>query len=68
MEFADSAQFEEVAYLLVHERLPDRAELAGYKRRLRALRGLRQAARLPLGLQRPLPRPRPRPSAPRTPG
>jgi 2-methylcitrate synthase len=40
MEFADSAQFEEVAHLLVHERLPDRAELAGYKRRLRALRGL----------------------------
>ena len=40
MEFADSAEFEEIAHLLVHERLPDRAELAAYKRRLRALRGL----------------------------
>ena len=40
MEFADSAEFEEIAHLLVHERLPDRAELDRYKRRLRALRGL----------------------------
>ncbi|MFN8838266.1 MAG: citrate/2-methylcitrate synthase, partial [Burkholderiales bacterium] len=36
MEFADSAQFEEVAHLLVHERLPGRAELERYKGRLRA--------------------------------
>ncbi|HRO61281.1 MAG TPA: 2-methylcitrate synthase, partial [Burkholderiaceae bacterium] len=37
---ADQAEFEEIAYLLVHGKLPNRAELAGYKRKLRALRGL----------------------------
>jgi len=40
LDFADQAEFEEVAYLLVHEKLPSAAELAGYKTKLRALRGL----------------------------
>jgi 2-methylcitrate synthase len=40
LDFADSAEFEEVAHLLVHERLPTAAELAAYKARLRKLRGL----------------------------
>ena len=40
LDFADQAEFEEVAYLLVHEKLPTPAELAGYKTKLRALRGL----------------------------
>jgi 2-methylcitrate synthase len=40
LEFADRAEFEEVAYLLVHERLPTRGELEGYKAKLRAQRGL----------------------------
>ena len=40
LDFADEAEFEEVAYLLVHEKLPNAAELAAYKRKLRALRGL----------------------------
>ena len=40
LDFADSAEFEEVAYLLVHERLPTTAELANYKTKLKALRGL----------------------------
>ncbi len=40
LDFADEAEFEEVAYLLVHGRLPNPAELAGYKTKLRALRGL----------------------------
>src|SRR4029078_12883827 len=40
LDFADEAQFEEVAYLLVHEKLPPAAELAGYKKRLQSLRGL----------------------------
>jgi len=40
LEFADSAEFEEIAYLLVHEKLPNAAELAAYKTKLRALRGL----------------------------
>ncbi|MBC7779121.1 MAG: 2-methylcitrate synthase [Proteobacteria bacterium] len=39
-EFADSAEFEEIAHLLVHERLPNRSDLDQYKRRLRTLRGL----------------------------
>jgi 2-methylcitrate synthase len=40
LEFAEKAQFEEVAYLLVHGRLPTGPELAGYKQKLRAMRGL----------------------------
>jgi 2-methylcitrate synthase len=40
LDFADEAEFEEVAYLLVHEKLPTAAELAGYKKRLKTLRGL----------------------------
>jgi len=40
LDFAEHAQFEEVAYLLVHGKLPTSAELAGYKQKLRALRGL----------------------------
>ncbi len=40
LDFADTAQFEEVAYLLIHGKLPNAAELSGYKRRLKALRGL----------------------------
>jgi 2-methylcitrate synthase len=40
LDFADEAEFEEVAYLLVHEKLPNAAELARYKKKLKALRGL----------------------------
>ena len=40
LDFADEAEFEEVAYLLVHGKLPNAAELAGYKAKLKALRGL----------------------------
>ena len=40
LDIADAAEFEEVAYLLVHGKLPNHAELAGYKAKLRALRGL----------------------------
>jgi 2-methylcitrate synthase len=39
-DFAATADFEEVAYLLIHERIPTRAELAAYKDKLRAWRGL----------------------------
>jgi 2-methylcitrate synthase len=45
LDFADAAEFEEVAYLLVHEELPDAAELAAYKGRLKSLRGLPAAVR-----------------------
>jgi 2-methylcitrate synthase len=40
LDFADQAEFEEVAYLLVHEKLPNKAELAAYKRKLQSLRTL----------------------------
>ena len=40
LDFADEAEFEEVAYLLVHEKLPNKAELNAYKKRLRGLRNL----------------------------
>jgi 2-methylcitrate synthase len=40
LDFADEAEFEEVAYLLVHEKLPNKAELGAYKKKLRGLRTL----------------------------
>ena len=40
LDFAEQAELEEVAYLLVHEKLPNREELNQYKSRLQALRGL----------------------------
>jgi 2-methylcitrate synthase len=40
LDFADKAEFEEIAYLLVHGKLPNAAELTGYKRKLKSLRGL----------------------------
>jgi 2-methylcitrate synthase len=40
LDFADEAEFEEIAYLLVHEKLPNRSELAEYKKKLAASRGL----------------------------
>jgi 2-methylcitrate synthase len=43
LDFADVAEFEEVAHLLVHEKLPSKAELQKYKDRLKRLRGLPQA-------------------------
>lgn len=40
LDFADRAEFEEVAHLIVHARLPNAAELAAYKTKLRSLRAL----------------------------
>ena len=40
LDFAEKAEFEEVAYLLVHGKLPTAAELSGYKQKLKAMRGL----------------------------
>jgi 2-methylcitrate synthase len=40
LEIATVCEFEEIAHLLIHEKLPNRAELAAYKARLKALRGL----------------------------
>jgi 2-methylcitrate synthase len=38
LDIATECEFEEIAYLLVHEKLPNRAELAAYKAKLQALR------------------------------
>src|SRR5256885_15150740 len=38
LDFADKAEFEEIAYLLVHEKLPTRGELTAYKKKLQSLR------------------------------
>ena len=40
LELADAAEFEEIAYLLVHGKLPNAAELAAYKKKLKGLRGI----------------------------
>ncbi len=40
LEIADSCEFEEIAYLLIHEKLPNVRELSAYKRKLAAMRGL----------------------------
>ena len=45
LEFAEQAEFEEVAYLLVHEKLPSADELRNYRERLKKLRGLPPALR-----------------------
>ncbi len=43
LDVAERCEFEEIAYLLIHEKLPNVAELAAYKDKLRRLRGLPQA-------------------------
>src|SRR6202042_36593 len=45
LEIATAAESEEIAYLLIHERLPPRAELTAYKTKLRSLRGIPVAVR-----------------------
>ena len=40
LDVADTCEFEEIAYLLVHGSLPTKAELASYKAKLISLRGL----------------------------
>jgi len=40
LEVANVCEFEEIAYLLIHGKLPTRAELAAYQTKLRSLRGL----------------------------
>jgi 2-methylcitrate synthase len=40
LDVADACEFEEIAHLLVHGKLPTTAELKAYKQKLKALRGL----------------------------
>jgi len=48
LDLADGCEFEEVSHLLVHGRLPNQAELDGYKAKLRRLRGLPNPVRAAL--------------------
>src|SRR6267143_2777670 len=48
LDFADKAEFEEIAYLLVHEKLPTRGELTAYKKKLQSLRTLPRELRAAL--------------------
>jgi 2-methylcitrate synthase len=50
LEIAEACEFEEIAYLLIHGKLPTAAELAAYKRKLRSLRDLPQSLRAVLEL------------------
>ena len=45
LDVADRCEFEEIAYLLVHGKLPTAAELKGYKAKLKSLRGLPQTVK-----------------------
>lgn len=40
LDLAAVSEFEEIAHLLIHGKLPNKAELAAYKQKLKALRGL----------------------------
>ena len=40
LDLAAASEFEEIAHLLVHGKLPNRAELSAYKTKLKSLRGL----------------------------
>ena len=46
LDFAEKAEFEEIAYLLVHGHLPNHSELAAYKTKLKSMRGLPQAVKM----------------------
>lgn len=48
LDLATTSEFEEIAYLLVHGKLPNRPELAGYKTKLKALRGVPAAVKTAL--------------------
>ena len=48
LDIAEVCEFEEIAHLLVHGKLPNVAELAGYKAKLKSLRGLPNAVKVAL--------------------
>jgi len=50
LDIAESCEFEEISYLLIHGKLPNPAELAAYKRRLQGMRGLSPRLRAVLEL------------------
>ena len=48
LEFATKAEFEEIAYLIIHEKLPNKAELSAYKTKLKSLRSIPDAVKVVL--------------------
>jgi 2-methylcitrate synthase len=48
LEIAEKCEFEEIAYLLIHGHLPNRAELTAYKAKLKDLRGIPAVVRTAL--------------------
>lgn len=48
LEFATKAEFEEIAYLIIHEKLPNRVELEAYKTKLRSYRDIPDAVKIVL--------------------
>ena len=45
LDLAETCEFEEVAHLIVHGKLPNAAEFKSYKKRLKSMRGLPQAVK-----------------------
>ena len=45
VDFSETAEFEEIAYLLIYDRLPSQAELNSYKQKLKSMRGLPKAVK-----------------------
>jgi len=45
LDIAETCEFEEIAYLIVYEKLPTRAELDGYKSKLKSLRDLPESVK-----------------------
>ncbi len=45
LDFAETAEFEEIAHLLIHGTLPDQAQLQSYKKKLKSLRSLPDAVK-----------------------
>ena len=45
LDIAEKCEFEEIAFLLVHGKLPNAAELSAYKTKLKSLRGIPNAVR-----------------------
>jgi len=48
LELAENCEFEEVAYLLLYGKLPNREQVTGYRHRLRKMRGLQENVRTAL--------------------
>src|ERR1700742_2466267 len=53
LDVAETCEFEEIAYLLVHGTLPTRVVLDGYKAKLKALRGIPSSVKQVLELLPP---------------